>query len=539
MLRLSPHSPSSRIECSMTTFSLVENPPRYVALSYCWGDERITRDITGNGITKPVTINLEEALQQLSRHLDTGVGLWIDALCINQYDKQERSQQIRLMKTIFEKAEACYAWLGGQGGQDNMHGFQSVRALVEAPRDSVLFPASQLLYPACTEFLSICRSPYWQRRWIIQELAVALEVKVLAGSSTLSLRSLQSAFLQCATSSFWLSEHESASAFFQKVIQLRSEYQEGGSLLLSDAIRITCLFLSKDPRDNIFALIGVSSDGAFLVPTPNYAQSVGQVSRDLTCAILHIYADFDIIYSGPRSRVTSIPVPTWVPDWCSPDPSHPIYARADAVAIWPRSLVTLALRANANVLQMEGITMGTVIALTSPLTSKRGIRAEGTTFSSMPTPDHSICKDYYGSTRKFTAALVECIMSPESITGRQNSIEAPLSTGFKHFYLWSLRFKRSRDTQSDSSESVATFLSWLRENGAITFNGNSISQCMQFGYHGKAFYVLFFSPIVFAAAGATLWHCAELSRKRPIAGTPIFNILMMYGLPGLLYIVLG
>jgi len=57
-----------------------------------------------------VTVNLEAALRQLKdKHITR---IWVDAVCINQDDRQERSIQVRNMKQIYSKAERVIAWLG-------------------------------------------------------------------------------------------------------------------------------------------------------------------------------------------------------------------------------------------------------------------------------------------------------------------------------------------------------------------------------------------------------------------------------------------
>ena len=38
--------------------------------------------------------------------------IWIDAICINQEDKDERSAQVRFMGEIYESAQTVFAWLG-------------------------------------------------------------------------------------------------------------------------------------------------------------------------------------------------------------------------------------------------------------------------------------------------------------------------------------------------------------------------------------------------------------------------------------------
>lgn len=265
------------VECTMQKYNLVHNPPPYAALSYCWGDEKVTRDIVVNGATISVTVNLEEALQRLRRM--TGYGtmlLFADAICINQNDLPERSQQVRLMKQIYEKAEECYAWLGGQGFEAVVSGMISVKALVEASSIGDSVAAREYLLPACTGFLSICGCAYWQRRWIIQEITAASNVRLLCRTYKLELEILQSAYTECVASVFWLSEHQLSSAFLQSILQFRRRYHEGYPLSLCEVILETQQYLSKDPRDKIFALLGICSDGAALVPTPNYSQSVGE-----------------------------------------------------------------------------------------------------------------------------------------------------------------------------------------------------------------------------------------------------------------------
>jgi hypothetical protein len=58
--------------------------------------------------------NLEKALRDI-RHLDTQRILWIDAICINQSNVDEMSQQVLKMRLIYEHAGCVLAWLGEAG----------------------------------------------------------------------------------------------------------------------------------------------------------------------------------------------------------------------------------------------------------------------------------------------------------------------------------------------------------------------------------------------------------------------------------------
>ncbi|SCO91981.1 uncharacterized protein FRV6_16109 [Fusarium oxysporum] len=64
-----------------------------------------------NGHNFFVTDNLYEALHRLRAISDCRL-IWIDQICINQHDLQERSQQASIMRDIYSKAELVNAWLG-------------------------------------------------------------------------------------------------------------------------------------------------------------------------------------------------------------------------------------------------------------------------------------------------------------------------------------------------------------------------------------------------------------------------------------------
>jgi hypothetical protein len=78
----------------------------YVALSYTWGDPKDTKQIYVNEVPMDVTTNLEAALRVLREKepIEAGIKIWIDALCINQTDNEEKGVQVRRMRDIYQKA---------------------------------------------------------------------------------------------------------------------------------------------------------------------------------------------------------------------------------------------------------------------------------------------------------------------------------------------------------------------------------------------------------------------------------------------------
>jgi hypothetical protein len=106
------------VTCSLVYASLIK-PPEYTALSYCWGDASKTTKIRiENWGNVEVTTNLEEALKSVRPLNIIGPGgssrpklLWVDALCINQQDSLERSQQVRQMRQIYSRAKEVISWV--------------------------------------------------------------------------------------------------------------------------------------------------------------------------------------------------------------------------------------------------------------------------------------------------------------------------------------------------------------------------------------------------------------------------------------------
>ena len=166
---------STTIHCEVQTFSLDQRPD-YKALSYAWTKEQPTCQIRVNGRPFPVRPNLYEYLRIVHAESQSG-WIFIDAICINQDDLAERSAQVRLMGSIYREAEEVIAWLGQEGPvYRNMP--VKVRRRCEEGFDRATTqgtnPLSEMDNRTQQCFvISSCRSQYWTRLWITQELFLA------------------------------------------------------------------------------------------------------------------------------------------------------------------------------------------------------------------------------------------------------------------------------------------------------------------------------------------------------------------------------
>ncbi|KAF2133065.1 hypothetical protein P153DRAFT_283907 [Dothidotthia symphoricarpi CBS 119687] len=110
LIRLLAGEWTTSIQCHL--FRADTETLQYRALSYVWGSQRVTRPVLVNGVICQLTFNLESALRHLREKYKDGLVLWVDALCINQDDVKERTQQVQLMGQIYQSCQEVIVYLG-------------------------------------------------------------------------------------------------------------------------------------------------------------------------------------------------------------------------------------------------------------------------------------------------------------------------------------------------------------------------------------------------------------------------------------------
>ncbi|KAM0519364.1 hypothetical protein ACHAPE_003535 [Trichoderma viride] len=219
----------------------------FAALSYVWGDVKNPIEVSINGSSCMIGHNLFTALRQLFDNGHHG-WLWIDALCIQQSDQEEKTDQVKQMRTIFRHAERLFSWLGlGTSSTDKAMEFASrvgLRALsfgndpsdfdipleelrnyfnrdkdlckTEIPPkydtkkiDLAMFIYDIFSWPELNSHTStqgedgddlvagiqgLMKRQYWQRIWINQEIALAKEVTLMCGTKSVLLDHFEATF---------------------------------------------------------------------------------------------------------------------------------------------------------------------------------------------------------------------------------------------------------------------------------------------------------------------------------------------------------
>lgn len=116
--------------------------------------------------------------------------LWIDALCINQHDHREKSDQVGRMGTIFSSAKVVLAWIGLSRDDSD-----DALRILSMPSEQVptLLATVGLTDRLEGAILSLCERTYWHRVWILQEIFLAKTCVVMCGRGSIKSESLETA----------------------------------------------------------------------------------------------------------------------------------------------------------------------------------------------------------------------------------------------------------------------------------------------------------------------------------------------------------
>lgn len=287
LLRLEKGYSAEPLRCELFEAYLheVDGIP-YEALSYTWGDASAKRDITVNQQPFGITANLDTALQALRLpHQDRL--LWVDAICIDQASDAEKSHQVGQMRLVYKLAEQVIIWLGPSSEDSNLLMSLAKTLDLHASRtkaweqewESIVVanggPASDMFRRAYMALEELLARPWFRRVWILQEVASARSAVVVCGAKHVSART----FAQMPA----LLGIEKVDSHVQAVLDimpgpLRQKSWWTSNRDLKTLLRKFRSSQAGDPRDRIYALLGISSDAytGKVIP-PDYGADVGTV----------------------------------------------------------------------------------------------------------------------------------------------------------------------------------------------------------------------------------------------------------------------
>lgn len=305
VLELQPGVGNEPLRGTLSDVSLYGSELAFESLSYVWGDPNThvwgdsstsslggkTIDL-GRGQSLPILSNLNDALHHL-RHKSKTRALWIDALCINQSDNEEKSSQIQLMADIYARCTSVIVWLGLPGANSEL-GLDVLSFLSNsnkriggggAPWDHL--PTEEVK----TGIQDILQRTYFTRLWVVQEAALAKRIQMYVGNTSIEWsRSQTRKFLarvkMTELSPSWM-ESELSLVDFQPIRELleqnlAADAKRRGTVEVPSLLDVVHSIRHRkciDPRDRIYGAMSLVTPAEVAGLVPDYNLSWEETYR--------------------------------------------------------------------------------------------------------------------------------------------------------------------------------------------------------------------------------------------------------------------
>jgi heterokaryon incompatibility protein (HET) len=338
LLILQPGAAQDIIRCELRAVTL-DDVPDYEALSYCWGET--TKNYTVHLVGQSVAVmdNLHDALHQL-RLPDRERTLWVDALCINQADNQEKMHQVGMMGRIFQQCLRCIVWLGiiPVGAEYTLKDvravFDMITFIADAGPDHLDLPAT--LGTSADRFgavralhgMMLRSNKWWLRIWTVQEavlpkdklvvwqtLSISWETCVRAARGMMRPTQEQDTILDLLERELYTMD---TNEFITPFLSLMLTGSEDATAPLFIAHRWRYRE-ATDPRDKVYGLMGLIDPTVIPAIACDYTLTPAAVFTKFTLDILRREQSL-VPLLGWRGEEQATPdLPTWVLDMVRPE----------------------------------------------------------------------------------------------------------------------------------------------------------------------------------------------------------------------------
>ena len=348
--------------------------PRERLRAVAWDVARAEREKNKTFYVKP---NLSDALRHLRDYSQQSPNptqqrpqtlvIWIDYICINQDDRDERSEQVRMMADIYKRADSVFIWLGREGEDSNI-GMDFILRIPDQEHQGMLSVRGSNAH-VWGAFMALMRRAWFSRRWVVQELALAKKAYLMCGDVSVNWLDFVVAV------EFFIERFDTISALYNdapsfkqellalgnikasaapKMITVTNEFVRGSTKqrerlkTLEALVSELTMFEAGDPRDTVYAVLALAWDieegserqirdwrtkatshPSFKV---DYQKNVLQVFTDFVAFCVHGSNSLDIIcrkwapnrrvkrlrvadrarYRGRRPPLEEIHLPSWI-----------------------------------------------------------------------------------------------------------------------------------------------------------------------------------------------------------------------------------
>jgi hypothetical protein len=315
---------------------------QYEALSYVWGTTEHPETIsviTGHVSFQPtpdgpvslsVGPNLACALRHL-RYANRRRTLWIDAICINQKNDAERSEEVQAMGDIYGLASRVVVWLGQETPSSSLAmsavdylGRQVTitldRSMIPCPGAkeklwcdlSTPLPYNEKTWQALERLIQCA---WFERLWVTQEIILGSKHSVIQyGSEQMQWPTFRNAMIILSQK---VPRPPQLSQTRLEEIRDLVNIVPNGDIPVSQLLRLGKAKKCADPRDRVYGHLSMFAASFADRITPNYSSSVSKTYKRFFRTYLRIFKSLNLLrFCTPLDTLRDRP--SWVPDFSLP-----------------------------------------------------------------------------------------------------------------------------------------------------------------------------------------------------------------------------
>lgn len=357
---------------------------QYEALSYVWGstDDPETVSIVSSSTSGAdedmsssacnvapllVTQNLAVAMRHLRRQ-DVARILWIDAICIDQQNMAERSEQVGKMAQIYSLAARVVIWLGPASPDSDLamplvEHLGQVLCVDQRTRMITLTSNGEaephwadVAQPLPFEedelyaLWNLFWRPWFERLWVVQEVMASVDAVVICGRQQTAW---QSAMVAVSCLILKPTKMIRSDELITRLYHINNLFDLSFNNTIHSMVRLARGLKCADDRDRIYAMLSLAKDCGNL--RPDYSLSTIQAYRDFAALSMSMHqleflADCEL---GNRKLAG----PTWIPDWTVKRTTSPIYGFNAGVFAEQRAFESQA----EGCIRVSAVPVGTVV----------------------------------------------------------------------------------------------------------------------------------------------------------------------------------
>ena len=397
LLRILPGEGAEPVCCNCVHISLADaNQEPFEAVSYTWGDPTKSHLIIINGWQFLTTRNAHDVLQSM-RCKDRVRSIWIDAICIHQDDADEKKHQLPLMKGIYSSATQVYAWLGEASADSDLALIllHELRVLYReytrelgdpvppypvglwgiSVEDVLQFTCTTLHSPRWRALREFLKRPWFRRIWVYQEVVLARRIQMVCGPLSVD-------FQDFAPVIHWLLYNETSTilhykddpkergvigrprAGFMHLSRMHetryNAIHKNQLLTLEDHLCEPVYWEATEPRDMIYAVLGIVAEGNDPELKPDYKKSVVDVFVAATESTIITRGSLRILCcAGVGQRLQISNLPTWVPDYTGFRP-FPAIGMMGEKSLYTKNLPQMSVTFQGKKMTVRGTRVGVV-----------------------------------------------------------------------------------------------------------------------------------------------------------------------------------